>query len=101
MKHEGLYTEAVFIKPKFYRIENSIKIKGVNKATIEDFDVILGGGCVSKMKFSKLRESARRGICPNTKMFVEKNLDLKDNKRVWEHNDLTKIATSTPIEVFL
>lgn len=101
MKFEGKYTDCMFIKPKFYCLGDIVKIKGVSRATHDDFITILNGGSVSKMKFSRIKESARRGIQPNTKMIVKKNLSLIDDKRIWEHNDLSTISESKPVEVYL
>jgi len=100
MKLEGHINTGIFIKPKMYMLDDDIKIKGVTRCTSEEFKNILGGGTVTKMKFSKLRESVRRGIKPNTKINVTKSLNLKDTKRKW--NDIFIVSDkerSTPLEV--
>lgn len=77
-----------FVKPKFYfTIDNNdnevTKIKGISRASKDDFYNILKGKSVTKMKFTKLKESIRRGFNPNTKLMLNKLLSLDDNKRVW------------------
>ena len=91
MKLEGKLLECEFYKPKFYRAtfdngKQIVKVKGVNRCTTEDFDKILRKETVNKLKFSKIKESIRHGISPNTMIIVPKILDLNDNKRVWNDN---------------
>lgn len=99
MKHEGLYNDCIFIKPKMYKLGDTIKIKGIRKSNIDDIKNVMMGKSVTKEKFSKLRESARRGFMPNTKISVTKNVNIIDDKRIWEHNNLDKIANSTPLVI--
>lgn len=101
MKIEGKYPYAIFVKPKFYLVWFKARIKGVASPTVEDFDSILRGEKVVKQKFTRLKESVRRGMKPNTIIDVPKNLTLMDEKREWEHTDLNRIANSKPIEVSL
>jgi len=84
MKLEFEPIRGVFVKPKFYLLDNKVKLKGVNRPSVEEFFKILNGESVKKVKFSKLKESIRRGILPNTKINVDKKLDLEDNKRIWK-----------------
>ena len=100
MKLEYKVDKGVFVKPKFYLMNDDIKIKGVNRASIDNFNSILRGESVSKIKFSKLRESIRRGINPNTKITVEKNLSLEDNKREWSE-DFGNLVKNKSFEVGL
>jgi hypothetical protein len=97
LKLESTHEVGMFIKPKFYILDDKPKIKGISKASKNDFYSIVKGNSVSKMKFSRLKESVRSEILPNKKMFIEKTLSLIDNKRVWEHEDLSRCANSTPI----
>lgn len=100
MKHEGSYDKAIFVKPKFYSLgEDYIKIKGLSKANCKDFIRILNGETIIKEKFSKLKESVKRGKLPNRIIEVPKKYSLIDNKRIWEHNNLDLISSSEPIEV--
>lgn len=101
MKLEYSVDELVVVKPKFYMIDDSPKIKGINRCTKEDFVNVLSGGVVDKIKFSKLRESIRRGIEPNKKIKVSKKLDLNDTKRDWENKrfDDMSIQESIPLVV--
>lgn len=82
------FTYTYFVKPKFYFLvdkdKNEItKIKGLSRADRTDFFNIIKGKEVEKMKFTKLSESVRRGMKPNTKIIIPKLLKLEDNKRVW------------------
>jgi hypothetical protein len=80
-----------------YKLGDTIKIKGIRKSNIEDIENVMIGKTITKEKFSKLRESARRGLTPNTKMNVTKRVNIIDDKRIWEHNDINTVSNSTPI----
>jgi hypothetical protein len=97
MKHEGLFNNCIFIKPKMYKLGDSIKIKGIRKSDNEDIKNIMIGKSITKEKYSKLRESVRRGMMPNTKMMVTKKVDIIDNKRIWEHDNLEIVSESYPM----
>lgn len=84
MKYEGSIAECEFIRPKFYRMDNDIKIKGINKATWQDFNKVKEGETIYKEKLSKPKESVRRGISSRSHIQVPKNLTLTDDKREWE-----------------
>ena len=106
MKLEGEFSRGIFIKPKFYMLENNdsveVKIKGINKADIDDFFNGIKGGVIKKLKFSRLRESIIRNIDCNSVIKIEKNLSLNDNKRVWmnEFNiNNNIISRSKPIKL--
>lgn len=100
MKHEGKISEAIFIKPKMYLMDKSVKVKGINKCNKKDFETILRGGSVKKIKFSKLRESIRRGFNPNTKISINKTLNLEDNKRLWSERFCEESEqNSVPLEL--
>jgi len=100
MKLECNVSEGVFIKPKMYKIDDEIKIKGVTRCSDEEFKDLLMGIGVSKVKFSKLRESIRRGINPNTKIEVTKNVCLNDTKRKWDKDfNIFNNDDSDPLEV--
>lgn len=101
MKYEGKFKNCIFIKPKLYLMNNHVKMKGISRPNLIDFLTIYYGGKVQKMKFTRLKESARKGITPNTKITIPKSLQLEDNKRVWEHQDLESVSPSKPIEVYL
>jgi hypothetical protein len=98
MKLEGFFKRGIFIKPKMYLLENEdfidIKVKGLPKATKEDFLNILDGKFIKKIKFAKLNESFRRGLNVNQILEMTKKFSLEDDKRVWEGN------TSKPYYLF-
>lgn len=83
MKLEEHVEEGYFIRPKFYMINEQPKVKGCTGISNEDLHNILEGDPVVRMRFSKLRESFRRGIQPNTVIESPKQLSLEDEKRVW------------------
>jgi len=97
MKLESKIIEGEFYKPKMYKIvteeETNIKVKGVNKCSISEFEKIKKGKEINKEKLSKIRESVRRGIGSRTHILVPKLLNLQDDKRVW--HDLN----SSPIHI--
>jgi hypothetical protein len=97
MKCEGVFNDCIFIKPKMYKLGNTIKIKGIRKSNNEDIINVINGLSVTKEKFSKLRESVRRGFTPNTIMEVTKNVCIIDDKRIWDHNNIKEIAHSKPL----
>jgi len=90
MKLEGNFKHGVFIRPKMYMLENDnfmeIKVKGLPKASKQDFTDILDGKFVKKIKFAKLNESFRRGLNINQIMELNKKFSLEDNKREWIEN---------------
>lgn len=95
-KLEKRIKRGIFVKPKFYYIEDyegnsDVIIKGVPKRDtrlykFENFKNILLGEDVKYMKFCKFKESQRRGFLPNEILDQSKNLDLNDNKRIWPTN---------------
>lgn len=110
MKLEGKFDELMIIRPKFYYCENKddvkVKIKGLNKATVNDFFNIVDGQSVTKQKFTKIRESIRRGFVFNQIIPINKKFLLKDDKRKWHQINKAdkykdKLFESEPLEVFL
>jgi len=96
MKLEAHLLKCEFIKPKlYYMLEDSgkevVKMKGVNRANIEDFNSMKKGEPIKKTKFSKIKESVNRRLKPNTIIKIEKNINMQDDKRVWSNNDSVPI----------
>ena len=96
MKLEAHLLKCEFIKPKlYYMLEESgkevIKMKGVNRANIDDFNSMKRGEVIKKTKFSKIKESVNRRLKPNTIIKVEKNINMQDDKRVWKENESSPI----------
>lgn len=96
MKLESHLLKCEFIKPKlYYMLEESgkevIKMKGVNRANIKDFNSMKRGESIKKTKFSKIKESVNRRLSPNTIIKVEKNINMQDDKRVWNLNESVPI----------
>lgn len=89
MKLEGVLEYAEFYKPKMYTMkfldeeDSIVKIKGIPKCNTQELQTLLNNGSVKRVKFSKLKESIRRGIDPNSVIEVDKKLSLQDTKRLW------------------
>jgi hypothetical protein len=105
MKLEAKCSRGVFVRPKFYFLEEEtgkevVKIKGVRRANTEDFNTILKAGVVSKWKFTRLRESLKRNdvVCNGLEV-QSKSLSLDENKRVWNHLDINIPSSSIPIKL--
>lgn len=107
MKLEAYVKEGYIVKPKMYMVHTDskkkplwVKAKGVKKPNEEDFMDILKGNKVMKDKFSTLRESIRRHIQPNTILEISKQLDLEDNKRIWNKSfNMYELQQSEPIKI--
>jgi len=102
MKLEYNIKNGVLVKPKMYMYETDdkfiIKLKGVPTRTREVFIDILNKKSINYDKFSKIRESLRGGINPNSIIKVTKNVGLEDTKRVWVNSFNPNILEeSTPI----
>jgi len=96
MKLECEIEEAYLIKPKMYMLKPIVKIKGkdylikckgVVKPDYDDFLNLIKGQKIIRNKFSKIKESIRRGIDANTVYNIPKELHLNDNKRYWFDKD--------------
>jgi hypothetical protein len=87
MKLEYKILSGVLVKPKMYYYDTPdkqiIKLKGIPTRTREVFFKLLNKECVSYAKFSKVKESLRSNIKPNSIINVSKFVGLEDNKRVW------------------
>jgi len=88
MKLESKLNKCEFIKPKMYYMqfengEEVIKMKGVNRPNLENWESVKNSNSVIKYKMTKIRESVRRGFKPNTLIKIEKNLNIEDDKREW------------------
>ena len=87
LEREYRIDKGVFIKPKMYWFEddgkNIVKMKGVPKSTIDQFNLVLKGKKITYNKFVKLKESIRRNLKVNSVIEQSKLLDLEDIKREW------------------
>jgi len=96
MKLEANLKKCEFVKPKFYYMQyeddtQHVKMKGINKAKYEDFLIVKNGESVKRTKFSKIKESVRRGLKPNTIINIDKSLNLIDDKRIWDGENSSPI----------
>jgi len=106
MKLEMYIKHGVIVKPKMYALldgnnQEYVKVKGVGtRLTIESFKSILRGEKVSYIKFTKFKESMRRGLIPNELQNVEKDLSLEDTKRIWSSPfDPKRTQLSAPLHL--
>lgn len=102
---ENVIEEAVFVRPKQYRILNDagkefFKTKGVPNRYINDrkkFDKMLKDREIFIEKFTKTKESAIRHLSFSSIITICKHLDLEDNKRLWsEMFDIDMVQESLP-----
>lgn len=99
VKKEYFIKRGILVKPKMYSLvrskesgeteeeyeknKNIVRLKGVPRANIQVFNDILENGHTTFMKFSKAKESIKRGINPMTKTMLTKEINLEDDKRIW------------------
>lgn len=95
LKLEKTAKEYYIVKPKFYALklnkdsENKTeclcKIKGLRKfgQYFESFEKLINDKKTSYIKFMKMRECLIRNYGFNSKIEIEKELSLEDNKRDW------------------
>ena len=76
-----------------------MKLKGVPRITLTEFKEVLKGQCVRYKKFTKLKESIRRNFKVNSIIEIVKNINLEDNKRVWNQKFSMLLQNSKPLEV--
>jgi hypothetical protein len=94
IKKEYDIKEGLLIKPKFYYLKSYddkeiFKIKGIRGVkSYEQFYDIIKNGHYEYIKFTKFKESIRRGFAFNQKIPVYKELDLEDNKRIWKNKKI-------------
>ena len=98
--------KGIFIKPKFYYIDDGdkgkFKTKGVGKfiSDIETFNQVIDTGKVITDRFTKIKESGVRNIPFSSIITVPKNINLEDNKRFWsEKFNIKVMQDSTPLTV--
>jgi hypothetical protein len=85
---DKIITKGIIIKPKMYYVESDEEIKSKAKGCkgIKEwngFRNIIETQKVKYWKFSKFKESIKRDLAFNTKIWVRKDIDLEDNKRDW------------------
>jgi hypothetical protein len=93
--------DCTIIRPKFYRFNDDIKLKGCPiRLTKDKFIDILEGKPVKKMIFLKLAQSIRRRKGINEKIELIKEFDIIDTKRVWNDKfDYHLMEDSSPLHV--
>lgn len=105
LKLEHSLKRIIIIKPKMYYLGNGndpvIKIKGVRRIKgFYNFMKVIEGEPITQMKFTKMKESIRRGFSFNQKIFVSKKLDLEDTKRKWDKKfNVSEMQISEAIKI--
>jgi hypothetical protein len=112
LKLEMKVKEGYIVRPKFYAVveddNNSyVKIKGLGKRlSYFEFGEMLAAplqenGHTQKIchnKFTKFKESIRRGLIPNEIIAVNKEFSLEDEKRIWPTKfDMNVLQDSLPL----
>lgn len=99
LKFIGKVKTGMLIRPKFYLLGEIVKCKGANRVKKEHFYEMLSGKAYMYDKFTKFKESLRRGFSFNEKISIEKNFSLEDDKRKWEESFSSEtLQDSSPLE---
>jgi len=101
LKLETTIKNGIIIKPKFYMINNKVRVKGVGfKVSTNKFMQLLHNPKVTYEKFMKFRESIRRGFIPNEIQDITKQINLEDDKRYWSDEfNFNEFQMSEPLQV--
>jgi hypothetical protein len=103
LKLEEEIQYGILIKPKMYRRNELVKVKGFSKATTHAFEEFMSGRSVPYEKFLKFKECNRRideERYLNQPVLIHKHYSLEDDKRVWiGHFDPRKLQDSAPIHL--
>lgn len=83
LKKEYDIRRAIFVKPKMYIIDDKAKCKGIRRLNEAGFMDILNTKSAKIQRFTKFKESLRRGFSFNEKIEFYKKFNLEDNKRKW------------------
>lgn len=91
LKLEFKIKEGIFVKPKMYAFvddtgDSHVKVKGLppsKRWSFTEFKRFLKNPVTKYTKFTKFKESNKRGFAYNEIIDVEKALSLEDEKRQW------------------
>ncbi len=98
LKLEQIITEGIIVRPKLYRIENTIKAKGYHKPDREGFEALLRGEKIDCTRMAGTKEALKRGYEPEQELEIWKEASTEDNKRQWERPFSTEeLQHSTPL----
>lgn len=96
LKNELSVNKGLIVKPKMYYLEEKeskiyTKSKGLrNLKNKKAFFEVIKHKKYDYMKFTKFKESLRRNLDFNSILFVEKNINLNDDKREWNYSNFNK-----------
>lgn len=98
--------KCVFIRGKFYKIDDKIKCKGVTRMSIYQWRRVMQGKKIQQKRFIKYRTAMRSHIVStgvkrmNEEYVQKKLLGLEDTKRVWDKAfSQHELQTSKPIQL--
>jgi len=74
LKLEKVVGEAVFMAPKFYRMDKYIKAKGFPRLTLEEFNLLCGGEKITIQRMKRVKEALRKGNTTPCDIHMEKGL---------------------------
>ncbi len=97
LKLEKKIKKGILIKPKMYRIDEKVRVKGCRINTVDEFQELLRKGTTDYDTFIKIGSALRYGKKLNQKVNVTKRLSFEDDKRKWSSlfNPL-ELQDSTP-----
>lgn len=84
LKLEYNIKEGILVKPKMYIINETARCKGIGFLNKKEFNELIKNKKFIINKFVKFKECNRRNLYYNQKLEVLKQLNLEDNKRIWE-----------------
>jgi len=108
LKLEYKIKEGIFVKPKMYAFtdnsgDSHIKVKGLPPSrhwSFTEFKKFLKKPRAEYTKFTKFKESNKRGFAYNEIIDVFKELNLEDEKRKWKSLfDYNVLENSTPLKI--
>lgn len=92
--------EGIIIKPKMYLLDNETKVKGLWNIDKNDFMGILESKKANMRRLVKFKEGNKRNLKYNSEIIFIKELDLEDDKRLWEEKfSAEKLQISKPLEI--
>ena len=99
LKLEASIKETVIIKPKMYLTDEVAKCKGLGRMNREEFYKTIDEKRRKVRRFTKFKESNKRGLSYNTIIEFYKYLNLEDNKRIWDNPFSMELQDSNPLKI--
>lgn len=100
LKLEYEADNSIFVKPKFYKVGERIRIKGCGRLTLEEFGDLMDTGTWFGQRLAGYRESLKRGLRMSQRLDVSKKLNFEDDKRLWQEKfDPDIMQVSKPLKI--